>query len=238
MSGGLIVLDIGSTLVEGPPRGPAARLADAIGLAGPERCALRHALMTTDLVDPEAAYDLVRERFGRSGDSVWAAVARIWDAQQTEARPIPGAAEALKRLVARGHRLALLSNIWTPYLRSALEHFGEFFNAHIPQELQLFSCREGLAKPAPELFSRVLVRAGARADEAVMVGDSYAKDIEPATAAGMRTLWLLHEPVRETPYLVSVLNGSAPLPTLTLRSLADMDVDGSWLPRGRTNSVE
>ena len=71
-------------------------------------------------------------------------------------RPIPGALEALQAFVVHGYRLALLSNIRTPYFRSVCRVFGDFFDAYIPPELQLLSCREGLTKPAPELFDRVL----------------------------------------------------------------------------------
>ena len=56
-----------------------------------------------------------------------------------------------------------------------------------------------------------------------MVGDSYIKDIRPAADCGMRTLWLLHNPAKEAPALVRILNGLVAAPTLTLRSLEDLD---------------
>lgn len=236
MSSALVVLDIGSTLVDGPARGPGSRLAEKLGLKRPEKKALTEAIMTSRLVDADAAYDLIREHFGRTGEQVRAAVAEIWSAQETDSRPILGVAEALDRLAAHGHRLALLSNIWTPYLRSVRKHFGDFFDAHIPAELQLFSCREGLAKPDPDLFAEVLRRAGAHASDAVMVGDSYDKDIAPAAAAGMRTVWVLREPEREASALVDMINGNLAAPTLTLPSLAGIDPDGTWLPHSEPDS--
>jgi HAD superfamily hydrolase (TIGR01549 family) len=229
MSAPLVIFDIGSTLVAGPGRRPASRIAEAAGLDAASKSALDRLLMTTDYADPTGICVAIREQLGLACPAIESAVADIWNAQESEARPIPGAFEALQTFVARGYRLALISDIWTPYLRSVRRLLGEFFDANIPPELQLFSCREGLTKPAPELFSRVLERAGADPAETLMVGDTYRTDIEPAAACGMRTLWLLHDPVREAPALVRVLNGAAAAPTLTLRSLADVDLEGAWL---------
>jgi HAD superfamily hydrolase (TIGR01509 family) len=231
VSAPLVVLDIGSSLIEGPARGPASRIAEAIGLDASRKRALHGLLMTTNYADPTDVRAAVRERLGLAGPEVESAVADVWDAQENEAQLIPGVLEALQAFVVRGYRLALLSNIWTPYLRSVRRLLGDFIDAHIPPELQLLSCREGLTKPALELFDRVLERADAEPAETLMVGDSYDKDIEPAAACGMRTLWLLHNPVRETPALVRILNGAAAAPTLTLRSLADLDFEALSCPK-------
>jgi len=229
VSAPLVVLDIGSSLVAGPARGPASRIAETAGLDVAHKRALHNLLMTTDYANSSDACAAVRARLGLGGLVVESAVADIWDAQENEARLIPGAFEALGAFVAQGCRLALLSNIWTPYFRSVRRLLGEFFDAHIPAELQLLSCREGLAKPAPALFSRVLERAAVDPSQTLMVGDSYGKDIEPAIACGMRTLWLLHDPAREARALVQVLNGAAAAPTRALCSLADIDIAGAWL---------
>jgi FMN phosphatase YigB (HAD superfamily) len=132
---------------------------------------------------------------------------------------ISGTLDTLEMFLAKGHRLALLSNIWTPYFRSVRQLLGPFFDAHIPAELQILSCREGLTKPAPELFARLLQRARADASATLMVGDSYEKDIQPAISCGMRTLWLVRDPVRDMPALLQVLNGRAVAPTAADRSL-------------------
>jgi len=231
VSAPLIVLDIGSSLVEGPSRGPASRIAEAAGLDVSSKRGLHRLLMTRDYADPEDAWTDAREQLGLADPAIRSAIADIWKAQEKEARPIIGAFEVLQELTAKGYRLALLSNIWTPYLQSVRRLLGDFFDAHIPPELQLFSCREGLMKPAPELFVRVLERAGAHPPSTLMAGDSYDKDIAPAAMLGMRTLWLLHDPARETPALVQVLNGAAAAPTLTLPSLADLDLQHPWLAK-------
>jgi HAD superfamily hydrolase (TIGR01549 family) len=219
----LIIFDIGSSLVEGPSRGPASRIAETVGLDVSSKRELHRMLMTTDYAGPEDAWTDARERLGLVGSAIQSAIADVWAAQEKEARPISGAFDVLKELTVKGYRLALLSNIWTPYLQSVRQLLGDFFDAHIPAELQLFSCREGLMKPAPELFARVLERGGADPALALMVGDSYDKDIAPAAMFGMRTLWLLHDPARELPALIQILNGAAAAPALTLRSLAELD---------------
>jgi putative hydrolase of the HAD superfamily len=67
-------------------------------------------------------------------------------------------------------------------------HFGEIFDEHIPEALQVFSFRSGLAKPDPRLFMRVLEAARVDPAGAVMIGDSYDKDIAPAAELGMGTV--------------------------------------------------
>ena len=178
----LVVFDIGNTLVRGPDRGPAKRLAETLGLGPAERRELRHALMTRPFERPEEVAAFI----GRP--DAGPAVAELWAAQEREAVPVEGGLETLTALSDAGARLALVSNIWRPYLTSVRRHYGEFFDAHIPPELQLFSFRLGRAKPDPEPFRRVLAAAGVAPQDATMVGDTYDEDIAPAAALGMRTI--------------------------------------------------
>jgi FMN phosphatase YigB (HAD superfamily) len=228
----LVILDIGSTLVTGPERGPASRVARAIGLDTARKRQLHRMLMTTDYADPDQAYASVSAAFELNSSSLKSALIDVWQAQETEARLIPGAPQALRLLIDSGSRLALLSNIWVPYFRSVQRLLGSFLDEHIPAELQLLSYREGLVKPELELFRRVLDRSGSEAAGALMIGDSYDKDMEPAIACGMQTLWLLQEPGRNSESIVKILNNTARRPDVTLRSLADI-ADGSpafaWL---------
>lgn len=228
MTNPLVILDIGSSLVTGPARGPASRIAQAAGLNKTQKRQLHQLLMTTDFANPGEAYESASTELGLDDQHVQSAVVDVWQAQETEARLIPGAAEALGRFADSGYRLALLSNIWVPYFHSVHRLLGKLFDKYIPAELQLLSFREGLSKPAPELFKRVLDRAGADATMTLMVGDSYRKDMEPAISLGMRTLWLLQDPGHDADSLVEVLNERAPRPNVTLRSLADIDSVPLW----------
>ena len=231
MSSPLVILDIGSTLVGGPASGPASRIAASGGLTASQKRDLNRLLMTTDHTGPAELIDAMRDRLALSGAAVESAVSEVWTAQESEGELLPGVAEALEAFVDRGYQLAVLSNIWTAYLRAIERLLGGFFEAHIPPALRMFSCREGLSKPHREVFDQLLKRAGRRPENTLMVGDSYKNDMAPAIGCGMHTLWLLHSPVRERPALVSVINGLSAAPTLTLPALADLDFDGQILPR-------
>lgn len=48
----------------------------------------------------------------------------------------------------------------------------------------------GVRKPDPRIFALGVEKMGFRAEEIVVVGDSYTKDIEPATSLGCHTIWI------------------------------------------------
>ena len=109
----------------------------------------------------------------------------MWKWKKTSV--IPGVRESLKILV-RDYPLivatsATHSNILD--MRKALKmgdiekYFSNFFSA---VELQV-------RKPDPQFFLRVLKFSGYEPHEAVMIGNSYEKDIEGAKKAGMQTVW-------------------------------------------------
>jgi HAD superfamily hydrolase (TIGR01509 family) len=221
----LVVFDIGATLVDGPSLGPARRIAGLAGLTDEQRRRLGSALMTRDMGSAAGVAAFVRDELGADGAAADVAVGEVWRAQTAEATPVDGAAVALEAVAAAGYRIGLVSNIWQPYFEAARVHFGAFLDAHVAPELQVLSFRAGVAKPSPEPFERVLSAAGVASARAVMVGDSYAYDIEPAAAMGMRTVWVLHRPEKEAEDLVRVLDGRAARPTRTVRSIRSVDAD-------------
>ena len=48
----------------------------------------------------------------------------------------------------------------------------------------------GIRKPDPAIFQMGVDRLGLAAEEIVVVGDSYDKDIVPASKIGCQTIWL------------------------------------------------
>ena len=122
-----------------------------------------------------------------------------------------------------GYRLAVISNVWPPYLRSTRAHFEQFFGEWVEPELQLFSYREGHPKPSSVMFRRMLEIAEVKPECAVMIGDSYAEDVAPAASLGIRTVWLMHRPHREVEPLVGVINGEKRAPTRALASIAQLN---------------
>jgi FMN phosphatase YigB (HAD superfamily) len=47
----------------------------------------------------------------------------------------------------------------------------------------------GISKPDPAIFAIALARLRAGAGEAVMIGDSWAADVQGARAAGIHAIW-------------------------------------------------
>ena len=48
----------------------------------------------------------------------------------------------------------------------------------------------GVRKPNPAIFQIGVDRLGMQSEEVVVIGDSYDKDIVPATQIGCQTIWL------------------------------------------------
>jgi HAD superfamily hydrolase (TIGR01509 family) len=99
-------------------------------------------------------------------------------------RPVPGAL-ALVRSLARDCAIAVVSNNPTAEQEEKLRALGldRWVDALVT------SHDVGVPKPSPRIFREALVRAGARPDAAVMVGDSWAYDVLGARAAGLRAVW-------------------------------------------------
>ena len=105
---------------------------------------------------------------------------------------MPGAMEALGSLTG-GLMLCVASNAGdsdAELMGRALERAGirHFFN-------HLWTSRElGAAKPSSAFFQAILRELELEPQACVMVGNDYEKDIVPAKAAGMWTVWLAPSP--------------------------------------------
>lgn len=126
-----------------------------------------------------------------------------------------GLVDALRALRDGGARLGLVCNTGrTPgyAMRRLFTDYGvlDYFHA------TAFSNEEGIRKPNPEIFHRVLRRLGAAAAEAVHVGDDLVADIAGAKRSGMyavlvRASYPSHLPVAPDAY---ISNLGELLPTL------------------------
>lgn len=94
----------------------------------------------------------------------------------------------LDALTAAGHRAVLVSNFYgnihTILRRYGLDHY---FDAVVE------SAVVGVRKPDPAIYRLGVEATGRRADEVIVVGDSYGKDIVPAKTVGCRAVWLRGE---------------------------------------------
>lgn len=101
-------------------------------------------------------------------------------------RLMPDARETLARLKP-AFRIGLLTNGASDLQREKISASGLacFFDAIA------VSGEHGTGKPKPEIFHILLRELGARPDDATMVGNSLARDIAGARAAGLaRAVWL------------------------------------------------
>jgi HAD superfamily hydrolase (TIGR01549 family) len=213
----IALFDIGSTLIEGPPYGPARRLAEMLGLEKSAAARLEPLLFRTPSETPEHLAQHVAEGCGVDYTRAAEECAKLWNAQLTEAYVLPGALDAVARLRTAGIPRAYLSNIWPPFY----EHFRKSFHTE-SAEPQYLSFQLGLSKPDKAFFHAALQGLNVPASEIVMIGDTYKNDILPAIELGMKTIWVLHRPDKERAALVEVLNASAPRPNITLNSIAEL----------------
>jgi putative hydrolase of the HAD superfamily len=96
---------------------------------------------------------------------------------------LPGVQPLLLFLKRRGFKLGVVSNLVSPHKAPlAASPIGELFDA------TAFSCDEGIGKPDPRLYRRILDRLGVEASRTLFVGDSLPNDVEAPAAIGMRTV--------------------------------------------------
>ena len=98
--------------------------------------------------------------------------------------PFPEARAALEEARARGWRLAFLSNTDRELLDASLARLGVDF------ELTVVASEIGSYKPAPPHWDEFFARSGADREGHVHVGASLFHDIAPASALGLRTIWV------------------------------------------------
>jgi FMN phosphatase YigB (HAD superfamily) len=217
----IVFLDIGSTLIDGPPSGPAKRLAESLNLEPETHTEIERLLFRASVQDATALAERMSAIFGVDLPAAIGATSSLWDAQLVEAYVLPGAREAIASLKAAGIKRAYLSNIWPPFYA----RFEKEFPGEVQEQPQFLSFRTGLMKPDCQCFLEALKSVGVRAQEAVMIGDTYENDIRPAMDIGMRTIWVLHRPEKEREWLVRIVNGDAPPPDRTLASIGDLSAD-------------
>lgn len=97
---------------------------------------------------------------------------------------VDGASELLAAVRERA-QVVVVSNNLLAEQRAKMRHCG--LDRHV--DLLVVSEEAGSSKPDRGIFDLALARAGVRADEAVMIGDSWVNDVEGARAAGIRAIW-------------------------------------------------
>jgi len=125
------------------------------------------------------------------------------EAYNLERTCIPGAVNLL-RFLKEHIKVGILTN--NPVRSVQDEELLE-----VPLEHWFVSGAVGLQKPDPKFFLYALEAVGCSPEDAVMVGDSWEKDVLGARRVGMRAVWF--SPLKATPPLpeVCVLQSFEPL---------------------------
>lgn len=136
-------------------------------------------------------------------------LADAYERAQRAGHPLlDGAADAVRATAAR-YRLGLLTNGPADIQRLKLDQSGlaDCFGTVV------VSGQAGIGKPAPEAFRMVLDGLGVAAGEAVMVGDSWERDVRGALAAGITPVWVGgSRPAPEADLPVTVVRSVGELP--------------------------
>jgi len=201
-----LLVDIDDTMVDwmGPARDAvisAVATHRALAGADPERLADRfleiveetHALwmsgeLSVDGLRAERIRRLVAESGGADLDGPEAAeLANAYRSAYLRAcRPVDGAAELLAEVRRRGARVVAVTNNLVAEQERKLRDTGmrDLFDGLVISEAA------GVSKPDPAIFELALRTAGVSAQEAIMLGDSWANDVMGAVGAGVAAAWL------------------------------------------------
>ena len=103
--------------------------------------------------------------------------------------------------LAKQYPLVLVSNFYGN-INTVLKTFGvdSYFKSIIE------SAVVGVRKPDPQIFVLGTQALNLPANDCVVIGDSYTKDIAPASAAGCKTIWLRGKGWGDDPADVSLAN--------------------------------
>lgn len=121
-------------------------------------------------------------------------VDRRLEAYRRHRRAVPGAAALLRGLRASGTAIAVVTNNLISEQQEKLRVTG------LDELVDHLVCSEevGVLKPDPRIFRVALKRAGARARQSVMVGDSWDSDVRGAAQLGVWPVWF-HRDSRPLP---------------------------------------
>jgi putative hydrolase of the HAD superfamily len=180
-----------------------------------------------------------RERFRRlftavgvrPGDDVVAEAANTYLGGYRKIRRAVAGAAALLAAVKKRSQIGIVSNNLLEEQQGKLRHCGldRFVDELVVSE------ETRVSKPDPRIFQIALDRLGRRANEAVMVGDSWAADVIGARAAGIRAIWFNPQylPSPEPDAGVAELHSLEPVDRALATIFTDREETGSTDERDR-----
>lgn len=200
-----LLIDLDDTVVDwiGPASDAVvAAIATHPGVAGADPAALAHrfleiveethvAFLAGELTMDEVRAQRITRLIGEHGTELEPEeaieLAAAYRAAYLEARrAVDGAPELLDAVRAHGTTIVAVTNNVVAEQEDKLAHLRlrDRFDALVVSEAV------GVTKPDGRIFAAALEAAGVDADEAVMLGDSWANDIRGALDAGIAAAWL------------------------------------------------
>ncbi len=143
---------------------------------------------------------------------------------QAVTKPIPVATDLIQTCFNSGYDVVIATNPMFP--RVAIEARLRWAGVPISKfPFKLVTTIENMhaTKPHLEYYREILAKVGRSPQEAIMVGDDWRRDIEPAASLGMSTYWI-QLPGATLPDVPSP-NGYGTLPGLLSR------IESGWLDR-------
>ena len=175
-----VIFDIGGVLSRWEDRGFAKSWEARLGLAAGELHQIvfdnptaKQAMVGRATRD--AMWRAAQQKLGISDAELQVLKVEIWQDYVWDTALI----DFVRALRGRGMLTAVLSDAWS----GARESIAEQINA-TAFDLIVFSCEEGLQKPAPETYKRTLLRLGVAANEAIFIDDRQ-KNVAGARAVGI-----------------------------------------------------
>jgi HAD superfamily hydrolase (TIGR01509 family) len=120
------------------------------------------------------------------GDEIRAAETTLYLQLIDEVEPMQGSRELIEQLRRRGHACVLASSAKA----GEVDHYLDLLDARDLADAWTTSADVESTKPAPDLVTAALERAGGSPEDAVMIGDT-PWDVEAAGRAGVKTLAVL-----------------------------------------------
>ena len=170
-----VIFDLFGTLIHLPrDTNPYLQLCRAIGNPGRIRESL--------VVDAPTLADFC-DHIGVTHPVTLSDIQRELDADIDNASVFADTLQTLNDLRGRGLRLALISNLASPYKRAVTRlNLDSHFDAI------LYSCDLGIAKPDSDIYRAALLRLDFSPESTLMVGDSQRSDVDGPMACGIRGL--------------------------------------------------
>lgn len=171
----VVAFDLFGTLVEMPVQHHPYRKAIAALKLDSE--AIRRKAMTTSLSFADLFYGLPAEEC--------VCLEKLLKEELSSIRPYPEVMDVLEKLVGKGYRLCVISNLAAPYVAAMDRLPRHLFEAEV------MSCEVGAIKPESAIFKKAAQQMGVPLKSLLMVGDRLENDVAGALNARVgEALWL------------------------------------------------